>query len=202
MDRYCSKKCLGSTTGKGNDGLNVGKTIRPKENPRTRIISWLLLKGPPLKMTCTPRTIFWHRRMGHAKIPVIEQMVKDHSYGMNAVLHSENCNCKASVQTNGSKQPAPENVVERSEKMTIDAGFCGSFKQESFGGKASFVTFVVTWQRYTNVKLIKGRYEVLAHFQNHFSWPERSTSQKLKSGHSNNAGELLGMMRNLDEKSI
>lgn len=182
------------------DGSPAVKIIRPKEKRSTNIYSTSSAGRPIIESNMSSKDNILHRSMGHVNKEVIEHMVKDPSYGMNEDVHLEKCNWEACVQTRGTKQSAAGKIAERSEEKAIHADVCNPFKQEPFGGKQSVVTCLITLDRYTNVKLIKGREEALAHAQNFISWLNRSTGQMVKRVPSVDAVEFLCVKENPEEK--
>lgn len=135
-------------------------------------------------------------------MPTITLMTKDTKYGMSLEAEPDKDDCRTCLETGSTNQSCSGLLVNNSEDMTKHTDVCGSFHQGTFGETHSFVTFTVTFHRYTQVKRIKKRDEVRTHHHDFINWVERNRNERVNRVQSDNSREFISRERELREKSL
>lgn len=202
FEREQSNFCLRIIPRRESAGLQTDAIINPKETKRTKIYSLSCDQTSSFAWDKHGINKIWHRRMGHANEATIADMIKKPSYCMKTNIRSKKLNCETCVQTKGTKQTATGRLTENSQTLTIHTDVCGLFKQDTFGSKQLFLTFIVTPHRYMHVSFIKICDEELVHCYHLICWVESGTDQKGRRVYSDNVCEFMAMKQDMQKKDI
>lgn len=127
--------------------------------------------------------VLWHKRMANTSYSTIREMVGTSMNRMNTVDSLYRKQCTTSAQTNLSRKPSIERLIDVLDNVTIHADICGSLKTPSDGGRRYILTFIAVHQRYVTVQVVKSRWEISKHCLNYFSWIGRHSACRVKWFH-------------------
>ena len=84
----------------------------------------------------------------------------------------------------------------------IDSNICGPLSIRSFGNKRYIITFVDEWSRHVFATALKRKDDALGAFDKYRKFFEKQYGHQIKSLHSDNGGEYVGINEYLEENGI
>lgn len=146
-----------------------------------------------------PNITLWHGRLGHLNYDSIkllksQDLVKDFTLYDEILKNStqtEMRQCDGCVMGKAHRAAMPSTATHRATKLLelVHSDVCGPMKNPSLSGARYFVTFIDDYSRYTVVKVMKTKAEVMHHFMEYRLWAENITNQRIKVLRTDNGGE-------------
>ena len=140
----------------------------------------------------------WHDRLGHLNLGSMnvmsnQQLVQD--FDIKSITKEADTQivtqCEACIKGKAHRATMPSIATHRATTLLelVHSDVCGPMKSESIGGARYFVTFIDDYSRFTVVKIMKTKSEVLEHFIAYLKWAENITNHRIKVFRSDNGGE-------------
>ena len=140
----------------------------------------------------------WHDRLGHLNLGSMnllsnQQLVQD--FDIKSITKEADTQtvtqCEACIKGKAHRATMPSTATHRATTLLelVHSDVCGPMRSESIGGARYFVTFIDDYSRFTVVKVMKTKSEVLEHFTAYLNWAENITSHRIKVFRSDNGGE-------------
>lgn len=142
----------------------------------------------------------WHDRLGHLNLESMKLLKNRHlvtDFGISDINNELDLNkltqCEACIKGKIHRTAMPNSATHRASKILelVHSDVCGPMNTTSLGGAKYFVTFIDDYSRFTVVKLMKAKSEVIEHFIAYRNWAENITNQRIKVLRSDNGDEYV-----------
>ena len=142
----------------------------------------------------------WHDRLGHLHLDSMKalknrSLVNDFTVGniSNELELNAISQCEACIKGKSHRAAMPFAATHRATRLLelVHSDLCGPMTTASFNGARYFLTFIDDYSRFTVVKLLKTKDEVMQHFIAYRNWAENVTSHRVKVLRSDNGGEYI-----------
>lgn len=136
----------------------------------------------------------WHERLGHLNERDMKAMSKSGLvHGLTFNDDEKLSECEICISQKQTCTPFPKGSADRTSELLeiVHTDVCGPMRQQSFGGKKYFVTFIDDKSRWCEVYFIANKSDVLRVFKEYKAYVEKFTGNKIKNLQSDNGREYV-----------
>lgn len=136
----------------------------------------------------------WHERLGHLNERDLKAMSKSALvHGLSFKDSEKLSECEICISEKQTCTPFPKGNADRTSELLeiVHTDVCGPMRQQSFGGKKYFVTFIDDNSRWCEVYFIANKSDVLRVFKEYKAYVEKFTGKKIKNLQSDNGREYV-----------
>lgn len=132
-----------------------------------------------------------HKKFGHLNEMDLKRLMSNEQVkGINVRGSCKMKTCEICMKGKFTRLPFKKENNRKSEILEIiHTDICGPIKVKSNGGSQYFITFTDDYSRWTEVRFLKKKYEVLDAFKNYKRLVENQTGRRIKNIQSDNGGE-------------
>jgi len=135
----------------------------------------------------------WHHRFGHLNVKDMEAAERSGRVkGLKNIVIGDDTECLVCVKGKMTRNPFPKRSNRSSEILDlIHSDVCGPMRVESLGGAKYFVQFIDDCSRWSEIRFLKSKAEVLGTMEEVFNLIETQTERKVKCLQTDNGREYL-----------
>lgn len=133
----------------------------------------------------------WHRKMGHLNYQDLWNCQRSNAVsGLELSERPDNIFCDVCTKGKMTRAPFPKKSERKTEMLElIHSDICGPIRTESSGGSRYFATFIDDASRWSEVRFLRNKSDVLQAFKDYKALVENQTGRRVKYLQSDNGRE-------------